>query len=138
MCDSAPAKRRKSLPILGLAVFLILALALGALWYTVRPRPEAGEKNITVDVVHSDGREQQFSYITEEAYLGPLLVEEGLISGSESAYGLYVETVDGETADYDRDGSWWRLQCNGEDAQTGADTTPLRDGDIFCWTYTVL
>jgi len=120
----------------GVILFLVLAVVLGAVWIASRPETSPGEKRITVEVVHKDGGRAEFSYDTGEEYLGPVLVNEGLISGSEGAYGLYVETVDGETADYSADGGWWKLSCNGEDAQVGVDSVPVNDGDRYTWTYT--
>lgn len=114
----------------------VLALALFALWRFTRPELAEGVKTVTVEVVHSDGTQAEFTYQTDLAYLGELLTQEGLISGSDSAYGLFVDTVDGETADYAVDGGWWRLTCNGEDAETGADSVPLEDGGVYGWVYT--
>lgn len=119
------------------AVFAcVLALALFSIWRFTRPEPVAGGKTVTVEVTHSDGAQAEFTYQTDLEYLGELLEQEDLISGSESAYGLFVDTVDGETADYAADGGWWRLTCNGEDAETGADSVVLRDGDVYGWFYT--
>ena len=42
-----------------------------------------------------------------------------LIAGEDSQYGLYVKTVNGITADYDTDGSYWAFYIDGEYAQTG-------------------
>lgn len=119
----------------GVALFVILAIVLGVIWRTSRPGTAAGQKHITVEVVHRDGSSAQFSYDTDEEYLGTVLKNEGLISGSASAYGLYVETVDGETADYNADSGWWKLTCNGEYSQVGVDSVAIRDGDRYVWTY---
>ena len=78
-----------------------------------------------------------FTYGTNEDYLGTVLVAEGLIQGDDSTYGLMIHTVDGETADYAADGSWWQLTCNGEPAVTGADQVALEDGALYRWTYTI-
>lgn len=118
------------------AVFCVLALVLWRVWQSSRPAAMEGEKTVTVEVIHSDGAVAEFTYCTELEYLGELLQQEGLISGSDSEYGLFVDTVDGETVDYARDQSWWRLTCNGEDAGTGADTAVLQDGDVYGWIYT--
>lgn len=124
---------------LGMAVvfvaFVVLALVLVLVWHFTRPAPSAGEKHITVEVVHSGGTSKTFSYDTGAEYLGAVLTDAGLIQGEDSQFGLYVKTVDGETVD---GRSWWRLSVNGEDSQTGVDTTPVRDGDAFTWTYTAL
>ena len=118
------------------AVFCVLALALLAVWRMSRSAVAAGEKTVKVEVVHRDGTAAEFSYRTELQYLEELLVQEGLVSGSDSAYGLFVDTVDGETADYAKDGGWWRLTCNGEDAETGAGEVALEDGGVYGWIYT--
>lgn len=120
----------------GVVLFCLLAAGLGVIWRMSRPQTAPGEKHIVVEVIHSGGARTEFSYHTDEEYLGAVLVSEGLISGSEGMYGLYVETVDGETADYSADSGWWRLSCNGEDSRVGADAVVINDGDRFTWIYT--
>ena len=63
------------------------------------------------------------------------LEAEGLISGDDGPYGLYIKVVNGITADYDVDGSWWSLSKSGEILMTGVDSTPIADGDHFELTY---
>ena len=62
---------------------------------------------------------------------------DGLLAGEDSAYGLMVFTVDGETADWDRDQSWWCLTKGGEWLDTGVDDTLIEDGDHYEFTYTI-
>ena len=52
-------------------------------------------------------------------------------------YGLMITTVDGETADWNVDQSYWALYIGQEYASTGADTTPVNDGDSFGLVYTI-
>ena len=54
-----------------------------------------------------------------------------LIAGDESEYGLYVKTVNGVTADYDKDRTYWAFYVNGEYANTGVDSTPVEDGAVY-------
>ena len=129
--------KQKRLLIAGTTLFCALALLMTAIWYFNRPETESGSKHITVEVVHGDGTDAEFTYQTDMEYLGELLQTEGLISGTDSAYGLYVDTVDGETADYPVNCSWWHLACDGEEAQTGADSVVLHDGATYTWTYTI-
>ena len=129
-------KRKYVYGAVAAAVFCILALTLWHVWQASRPDAVAGEKTVTVTVTHGAGSPAEFTYRTELEYLGELLQQEGLISGSDSEYGLFVDTVDGETVDYARDQSWWRLTCNGEDAGSGANTVVLRDGDAYEWICT--
>ena len=129
--------KQKKLLAVGVVFFCVLAAMMGLIWHTSRPAAETGDKRVTVEVIHSDGSEKSFTYQTDLEYLGELLASEGLISGSEGEYGLFVDTVNGEKADYSIDSGWWQLTCNGEDAQTGADGVVLHDGDIYTWTYMI-
>ena len=129
--------KKKLAPVLAVAAFIALAVVLALVWQFTRPAPAAGAKHITVEVVHKDETAKTFTYDTDAEYLDEVLVAEGLISGDEGEFGLYVKTVDGETADYDVDQSWWALSINGEFAQTGVSATPVYDGDAYTWTYTV-
>ena len=75
--------KKQKQAVLGVAVFLVLAAVLFAVWQANRPQPEDGAKQITVQVVHSDGAEAEFTYRTDLEYLGELLTQEGLISGTK-------------------------------------------------------
>ena len=50
---------------------------------------------------------------------------------------MMVETVNGETVDFDRDGSYWAFYVNGEYCSYGIDTQPVEDEDVFRIEYTV-
>lgn len=130
-------KRSKQFVLIGLAAMILLGCLMHWLWQKEQPAAQGGEKEIVVQVTHSDGTEKEFTYHTDKEYLGDLLQQEGLISGTEGEYGLFVDTVDGETAVYEKDGGWWRLICNGEDAATGADGVVLENGGSYDWIYTV-
>lgn len=68
---------------------------------------------------------------TDRKKVGEALSELGLIAGEDSEYGLYVKTVNGVTADYDTDKTYWAFYVNGEYAQSGVDTTDIVDGDTY-------
>ena len=121
--------------IISVVGFLLAILVLLGVWQRTRPEAQDGEKHIAVEIIHKDGSEKSFSYDTDEEYLGELLKKEGLISGTEDQYGIFVDTVDGETAIWEEDGGWWSLSCNGEDAQTGVDQMIIEDGSVYTWTY---
>lgn len=111
------------------ALAVVAALMLG-LWYFTRPETQAGDKTVVVEVVHADGNSREFTCQTDEEYLGPLLLEEKLAEGEQGAYGLFITTVDGETAQ-DSLRQWWCITKEGERVDTGVDTTPIADGDHF-------
>lgn len=121
--------------VVSVVAFCAAVLVLLGVWHSTRPEAQTGVKSITVEVVHKDGSETSFAYETDLEYLGELLKREGLISGTEGQYGIFVDTVDGEAAVWEVDGGWWSLACNGEDAQTGVDDVVIEDGSVYTWTY---
>ena len=98
--------------------------------------PEEGKIKITFVVVHSDGSEKEFVITTDAVTLREALEQEKLIEGTESEWGLYVLTVDGETAD-EAQQQWWCLTKDGEMSMTGVDDTVIADGDRYEFTFTV-
>ena len=82
-------------------------------------------------VVDKDGNETTFEIHTDKTTVGDALLEVELISGDTSEYGLYVKTVNGITADYDVDGTYWAFYINGEMAMSGVDTTDVVEGDTY-------
>ena len=127
--------KNKKMVIAAVALVLVIAL-MGGIFLMTRPETSAGSKSFTVTVVHKDGSEKVFEYKTDEEYLGPVLLAEGLAVGEQSTYGLMISAVDGETADWNVDQSYWALFIGEEYATTGADTTPVNDGDVFKLVYT--
>lgn len=115
--------------VLGIPLVICCVLA-AILYFQFRPTPVTGEKEITVQVVHGDQSEKSFVYNTDAEYLGEVLLDASLIDGTEGPYGLFVTTVDGETADESKQ-EWWCISKDGEMTQTSIDTTPIADQDQF-------
>ena len=90
-----------------------------------------GSVKITVIVVDADGNETNFVVSTDKETVGDALLELNLIEGEEGDYGLYVKTVNGITADYDTDQTYWAFYVNGEYSNTGVDSTPVNEGDTY-------
>lgn len=90
-----------------------------------------GNTKFILTVVDKEGTETQFEIHTDKETVGEALSELGLIAGEEGEYGLYVKTVNGITADYDKDGVYWAFYINGEYAQTGIDATAITEGDNY-------
>lgn len=121
---------------LAVGVLLLVMAAFVVIYAATRPETAAGEKQITVEVVHSDGAAVEFTYQTDAEYLGEVLLADGLIEGEMDTYGLYIKVVDGERADYDLDGAYWAFYQGEEYAAQGIDQTPIYDGDAFRLVYT--
>lgn len=91
----------------------------------------SAEKTVTVDVYIHDQQQSSNELTTTAETLGDLLLESGLAEGEDSQYGLYIQTVDGVTADEAKE-EWWCITKNGgETVQTGADSTPIADGERY-------
>ena len=61
--------------------------------------------------------------------------DEFTYEGTDSDYGIMINTINGVTADYNVDGAYWAIYVNGEYGQYGADTQPVADGDAFQFVY---
>lgn len=128
--------KNKKLVLIAVAFVAVIAILLG-IYMVSRPETAAGAKEVTITVVHKDGTSKDFVYNTDEEYLGPVLLAEGLVVGEEGPYGLVISAVDGETADWNVDQGYWALFVGEEYATTGADTTPVYDGSVFKLVYTI-
>ncbi len=90
---------------------------------------ELGEGKTTVTVeVKAGEKSVSFTIHTDKTILGDILLEHELISGDEGPYGLYVKNVNGITADYDVDQTYWAFYKSGEYMMTGVDATEIEDG----------
>lgn len=94
-----------------------------------------GAKTVTVEVKVEE-QMVTFTINTDKTTVGEALIEHGLVAGDEGAYGLYVKKVNGITADYDIDQSYWAFYINGEMAMTGVDATDIDETAIYKLEYT--
>jgi len=90
-----------------------------------------GKTQFNFTVVDKDGNETAFDIHTDKTTVGDALLELNLIAGEEGAYGLYVKTVNGITADYDVDQTYWAFYVNGEYATAGVDATDIEAGATY-------
>lgn len=92
-----------------------------------------GETSFPFSVTDAEGSETLFEVHTDQTTVGAALQECNLIEGEESEYGLYVKTVNGITADYDTDGTYWAFYIDGEYASTGVDQTDISAGSSYAF-----
>ena len=119
--------------IIAVAVLLVLVIGALVLFNANKPAAQEGGKKLTVTVVHGDGSSKDFSIATDAETLRAALEEQSLIEGTESEYGLYVLTVDGETADESVQ-QWWCITKGGEEHFFGVDDTVIQDGEQYEFT----
>lgn len=125
--------------ILGLvALVALIAVFVGA-YALLREKPVEGAKTFTVEVIDDAQKSTTYTGHTDAEYLRQALeeLEDFEMAGSEDDYGLYVQTVNGVTADFNADGAYWSFYVNGEVCNYGVDTQPVEDGDAFKIVYEV-
>ena len=90
-----------------------------------------GATSFTLEIVDLDGNSVSATINTDESKVGDALQTLGIIDGEVGSYGLYIKSVNGIAADYDKDGTYWAFYINGEYAMTGADMTKVEAGAIY-------
>jgi hypothetical protein len=133
------------LTLLLLLTTLLAAVSCGGgaidptLWdsATYKENTTFGDGETTVEVeVRVEENAVTFTIKTDMSILGAALLEHNLIAGEQGIYGLYVKNVNGITADYDVDKSYWSFYKDGEYLMSGVDTTVITDGDHYEIVYT--
>ena len=109
--------------LISLSLALIMIFALVSCAKNTEPAKEA--VSFTVTVTDLEGNENTFEYSSNAATVGDALVAEGLIVGHQASYGFYIDTVNGITADWDNEQTYWAFYINGEYATVGIGDTPL-------------
>ena len=91
----------------------------------------SGSKTVEVEIKAGDSS-ITFTIRTDAKTLGEALLEHKLIEGTN---GLYTK-VNGMTADYNVDQSYWCFYKNGEMMMIGMDDTVIADGEHYELVYT--
>lgn len=141
--------------ILGVSLLVVLIAVLAIVSYVFTNKPEEQKKNestkteetsddvaanlkeVIIEVIDSKGESKKYQLNTDAETLREAMDEaEGLeYSGTEGQYGIMVDTVNGETADFAKDGAYWSFYVNGEYCMSGIDTQAVNDGDKFQIKY---
>lgn len=133
------AKKSNKKVVIGIIALVVLIAALAGVYFAFSAKPVEGSKAITIEVVNGAQESTVYDVQTDAEYLRQAMEEaDGLtFSGTESEFGLMVDTVNGERADYTLDGAYWSFSVNGEYCNYGIDSQPVLDGDAFAITYTL-
>lgn len=125
---------------IGIGALVLLIAILACVYYFLGPKGTESAKEYTLQVINDAGETTTYTGHTDQEFLRPALeelqeAEDFTIEGEEGDYGLYVETVNGVTADYAVDASYWALYVNDEYSNYGVDTQPVTDGDTYTLRY---
>lgn len=117
------------------AALVVTACIFAAVYFFAVPKGSPLAKEITVEVILSDGGSDEFKIRTNQENLRGACDEIGLLSGREGDFGLYVLTVNGVTADESLQ-EWWYITKDGEMLTTSVDSTIIADGEHYEFTLT--
>ena len=94
-----------------------------------------GSKTVEVEVKVND-HAILLTVHTDSKTLGEALIENGIVKGEQGEYGLYVKEVNGITADYNIDSSYWAFYQNGEYMNVGMESAEINGGEHYELVYT--
>ncbi len=103
---------------------------------TIPTQVGEGDKLFYFEVTGESGETSSYAVHTDADTVGQALVELEMISGTDSEYGLMVDTVLGEKQDYNEDGMYWAFYENGEYAMNGVDSTQIVEGATYAFVAT--
>jgi hypothetical protein len=95
-----------------------------------------GETVFRFEVKDDINRLSAWNVHTDETTVGAALLSVGLIAGEEQSMGFMVTTVNGITADFNANGTWWGFYVNGEFATSGVDSTHIEAGVTYAFVFT--
>lgn len=126
-------------------VFIVLvavfALVMGVSRMNRASQAPGGSKQYTLTVVDAEGAEAKYSASTDAEFLKDALDELQAAdtgfsySGTDSDYGMMIDTVNGLRADYDADKAYWAIYVNDSYGEYGVSSQPVNDGDAFRLVY---
>lgn len=90
-----------------------------------------GQTKIIFTVVDEKNNETTFEIYTDKETVGDALFEHELIAGEDGDYGLYIRSVNGITAIYEDNQTYWAFYINDEYAMSGVDTTQIEAGTSY-------
>ena len=138
--EQTTKKKGNAKLIFGIGAFVVLIGLFVALWAFFGPKTTEGSKTVSLTVVDMDVKETNYNIKTDALVLKELmdqLEKDGFsYGGSESEYGLMVDTINGVRADYTLDGAYWSFYVNDEYCNYGVSEQPVNDGDSFEIVYT--
>lgn len=127
--------KKKHIPVIIIAVVVVAAMIFA--YAAFSEKPTEGTKAITIEVVNSAQTSTLYEVKTDAEYLiGAMDDADGLTyDGAEGEYGFTVSAINGETADFNVDSSYWAFYVNDEYCNYGVSEQPVNDGDAFKIVY---
>lgn len=90
-----------------------------------------GKTDFNLVITDTEGEKVTLTIKTDSETVGEALQKEHVIFGTEGEYGLFIETVNGQTLDYDKDGYYWAFYIDGTYAEKGIDLTSIQSDTVY-------
>ena len=124
----------------GILAVIAAAVLLFVVWMTNRPKPSAGAKNVIVEVKDDQEAVKKYEVNTDAEYLSGVMDElkakgDFTYEASVSEYGMFITSINGLAADYEKDQAYWAIYVNGDYGQYVADQQPVTDKDTYSFVY---
>ncbi len=123
---------KKVVAIVG--ILLVAAVVYWGYSAFIAPKGEAGKKHVTIQVViEKQNIDETFEYTTEHEFLYDLLKEKEKELGASFKtfdFGAMVTGMMNYTAN-EAENEYFHITVNGQDATTGPQEIPLKDGDVY-------
>ena len=119
---------------LGAGMLVILIAVFAIAYGAFREKPVEGSKAITIEVVNKAQETTAYELKTDAEFLRQAMDEAGITYDIQDGM---INNVNGEVADYAKDGAYWSIEINGEYGMNGVETQPVVDGDTYTIIYTV-
>ena len=125
-----------------IAVFCIMLIAASAMFYSCEDENKEenvlgkGSTSFKLEVVGDKGETKVYTIKTNEETVGDALIHNDvkLVPAADKELG-YVTTVDGLTADWSVDMSYWSFYINGEYASLGAFDAEIEKDAAYKFEY---
>lgn len=131
-------KKSNKKVIVAVVVLVVLVAALLVVFNLFKEKPVEGSKAITLEVVNEASETKEYEVHTDAEYLLDAMkdAKDLTFDGETGDYGYSLFTINGETHDWNVDGSYWAIYVNGDYGNYSVDTQPVADGDVFRFEYT--
>lgn len=131
-------KKSNKMFIIGLGALVAVLAILLVIFNVFREKPVKGSKSITLQVLDQEKQTSEYQVQTDAEFLRQAMEEaKGFtFDGEMGDYGFTLYTINGETHNWNVDGSYWAVFVNEEYCQYGIDSQPIEDGDVFRFEYT--
>lgn len=124
--------------IMGVTMLVLAIAAFLVIFNVFREKAVGGSKSVTLEVIGQEEKSAKYQVRTDAEFLRQAMEEaEGFtFDGETGEYGFTLYTINGETHNWNEDGSYWAVYVNEEYANYGIDEQPVKDGDSFRFEYT--